>query len=490
MSSSESCLSDSRSGRRRSPAESDPQAAPPAAAILSGQASGTATFSFSWALRWWLVVLTLALFAAGRVWGADTWTLDGALATALKNSPDARIARQRVAGAQAMIEQARAAWYPQLSVQGRYMETNSPMMAFGSILNQRAFNFGLDFNHPGRIDDLNATGTVAYNVYSGGRASAGLAAAKGGASAAEEDLRAARQQLGAEVVRAWLNIRKAREAVKAVAAGVKAYAAAVAVAQARFDAGQMLKADLLSLQVQLAQTQENLAAAQHGAALADRAFLFVLGLDAAGQTVELAADDPALARLTMPDTRDFSQRPELRGLRERIRAAEAMVRAARGGRLPTVNAFASYQYDRGWQLNRNADSWMAGVSVDLNVFDGGQTSGKIRQATAELEQVKEMLRKATLGISLEVEQARLAHDEAVQRLAVTARAREQAEESAALSRARFEKGALLTSELIGVEGRLIEARMRHAVAVADERIALADLRRALGLSPLVPPATP
>ena len=412
---------------------------------------------------------------------AEPWTLDRAVDTALKNSPDARMARERVEGAQALIDQAHAAWYPQLSLQGRYMETNSPMMAFGSILNQRAFNFGLDFNHPGQIDDFNATGTVAYNLYSGGRASAGLAAARGGAAAAAQDFQTAQQQLGAEVVKAYLSIRKAREAVAAVEAGVKAYEAAVAAAQARFDAGQLLKADLLSLEVQLAQTRADLAGARHGAALAGHAFYFVLGLDTTGETVELASADPSLERMAMPDTRDFSQRPELLGLQERVRAAEAMVRAARGGRLPTVNAFASYQYDRGWQLNRAADSWMAGVSVDLNVFDGGQTSGKIRQSTAELAQVKEMLRKATLGIGLEVEQARLAHDDAVERLAVTARAVEQAEESAALSRARFEKGALLTADLIGVEGRLLEARMRRAVAAADERIALTELRRALGL---------
>jgi len=466
---------------------------PPAIARPHREAGAVLTVpvgaSPGWVLRWSIVVFIVALLAARPLLRAEPWTLDRAVEVALKSSPDARIARQRVEGAQALIEQAQAAWYPQLSLQGRYTDTNSPMMAFGSILNQRAFNFGLDFNHPGRIDDLNATGTVAYNLYSGGRAAAGLAAAKGGARAAEQDFRAAQQQLGAEVVKAWLNISKAREAVGAVEAGVKAYTAAVSVAQARFDAGQMLKADLLSLEVQLAQTQENLAAARHGAALAERAFLYVLGLDAAGGTVELAADDPALARLARPDTRDFSGRPELLGLQERVQAAEAMVRAARGGRLPTVNAFASYQYDRGWQLNRSADSWMAGVAVDLNVFDGGQTSGRIRQATAELEQVKEMLRKATLGISLEVEQARLAHDEAVERLAVTARAVEQAGESAALSRARFEKGALLTADLIGVESRLIEARMRRAFAAADERIALAELRRALGLTPLVQPPT-
>lgn len=415
---------------------------------------------------------------------AEPWTLDRAVATALANSPDARAARARVEGAQAFVDQAGAAWLPQVAVSGRYTDTNSPMLAFGSILNQRAFNFGLDFNQPGRIDNLNATGTVAYNIYSGGRATAGRTAARAGAEAAGHDLRTAQQQLAAEVVKAVLNLRKAREAVTAVAGGVQAYEAAVSAAQARFDAGQLLKADLLSLQVQLAQTREALSAARHGAALAGLVFQYVLGLEPASSPVELVEDDPALARLDTPDTRDFSRRPELLGLEARVRAAEAMVAAARGARRPTVNAFASYQYDRGWKTDRHGDSWLAGLSVDVNLFDGGQTSGRIRQGQAELTQVKEMLRKATLGIGLEVEQARLAHADAAERLGVSARAVEQAEESARLSRARFEKEALLAADLIGVESRLLEARLRRTVAAADERLALVELRRALGLDPL------
>ncbi|MBI5382429.1 MAG: TolC family protein [Opitutae bacterium] len=426
-------------------------------------------------------LLLAALLAGGAAaLRAEPWTLDRAVATARAESPDAKIARQRVVAAQALTAQAEAAWQPMVSLQGRYTETNNAMQAFGSVLSQRAFAPGLDFNRPGRIDNLNATGTVAYNLYSGGRATAGREAARAGALAAEQDARATQQQLETEVVQAYLNIRKAREAVDAVAAGVRAYEAAVDAARARFDAGQMLKADLLSLEVQLAQTRETLSSARHRAALAERAFLFVLGAEATAAPVELAADDPSLARLAAPDVRDFSQRPELVGLRERVRAAEAMVRAARGGRQPSVNAFASYQYDHGWQLNRHADSWTAGVAVDLNVFDGGQTSGKIRQSAAELAQVKEMLRKAELGIALEVEQSRLAHADVRERLAVSAQAVAQAEESAALSRARFAQGALLTADLIGVESRLIEARMRRTVAQADELIALAQLRRALG----------
>jgi outer membrane protein TolC len=429
-----------------------------------------------------LITVSVAMILMGSLLRAEPWTLERAIATAQASSPDAKIAQHRIAAAQAMIEQSNAAWLPQLMIQSRYTESNNSMMAFGSILNQRAFSFGLDFNHPGKVDNFNATGTVAYNLYAGGRASAGRAAAKAGAQAAEQDARATQNQLAAEVVKAYLNIRKSREAVIAVEGGVKAYEAAVAAADARFSSGQMLKADLLSLQVQLAQTREMLSSVRHGAALAERAFLFVLGLEANGEKVELAADDPGLNRIAVPDTHDYSHRPELLGLQERIRAAEAMVRVARGQRLPTVNAFGSYQYDQGWKLDRHADSWMAGVSLDLNVFDGGQTSGKIRQAKAELAQVNEMLRKATLGISLEVEQARLAYDDARERLTVSTQTVEQAEESAALTRGRFEKGAVLIADLIGVESRLLDARMHRTMAAADERIALADLRCALGLS--------
>jgi len=73
------------------------------------------------------------------------------------------------------------------------------------------------------------------------------------------------------------------------------------------------------------------------------------------------------------------------------------------------------------------------------------------------------------------------------RLNVTASAVEQAEESASLTQARFQKEALLTSDLIGAESRLIAARLRRTVAAADERLAVVDLRRALGFDPLPQP---
>jgi len=429
-----------------------------------------------------ILLIVLLLLPAGLT--AEPWTVDRAVGVALERNPDARMAQHRIEVAQAMLQQADSAWMPQVFLTGGYTQTNNALVGLIFTLYQRNFGFGLDFNQPGWLDDLNVVGTVTYNLYSGGQATARREAARAGSRASEHDLRAVQHQLASGVFRVMLNLRKARESVASLEASVRFYEASLANARLRFEAGQILKADLLSLEVQTARTRTLLSSARHGAALAARTFIFILGLDPTDDPVELASADPAISGLGAPDTSDFSQRPEILSLNERLHAAEAMVEVARGARRPNVNAYLSGQYDQGWQYGRHGDSLQGGIVVDFNVFDGGRTSGRIREAAAELDLAKDQLRKATLNIGLEVEQARLAHVDARDRLAVTEEAVAQAEESAALSRARFEKGVLLTSELIGAEGRLTEMQMCRILAAADERIALAELRRALAL-PLV-----
>lgn len=429
-------------------------------------------------------LLALACIGTLATVQAEPWDLERAIQTALENNPDALVAQRRIEGAEAMFDEARSYGLLQFGLKGSYTQTDSPMMAFGSILNQRAFDFGLDFNNPGTIDNLNGTATVGLNLYSGGQVNAGKRAAEAGINAAGYEEVSIKHTLVAATVKAYLDIQKANEAVEAVEAGVKAYDVAVKNARLRYEAGQVLKSDLLSLEVELAQTREQLLEAKHFQKLANRAFLFVLGLSVDTGEVELLENDPALTRIVEPDTLDFSMRPELLVLKEKEKAAAEMRIVAAGGRRPKVMGFASYQYDYGWETDNGSDSWLAGLSVSLDVFDGGKSGAKVRQAEAQLSELGEYIRKTELGISLEVEQARLAVELAEERVVTTKLRLQQAEESAELSRARYDEGALLTAELIGVEGRLMEARMKRAIALANLKIAIAELRRAVGVYPI------
>ncbi len=410
------------------------------------------------------------------------WTLEKAVQFALKSNPDSEITRQRLRAAEADIKAAQSGNYPRLSLQAGYQQTNNPMMAFGSILNQGTFDFGLDFNSPGQIDNFNLRGTISYNLYNGGKTHSNIKAAQFGEKAAKHDQTSLHQQLAFQVIKAYFNILKSQEAVKAKQAAVNAFEENLKVAHLKYEAGTFLKTEVLNLEVELAQTQENLLSMQHISDLTKHSFLNLLGLET-NQSLSLSLHKTTLREPSQPVASEISHRPEIAAMEARVSAAKAALRSAKGGRFPTVNAFGSYQYDEGWRRPGSGDNWAAGISVDLNLFDGQRTKSQVYKAQTNLVIAQEELRKLRLNIVMDIEQAKLTYERAKQRIQVTAKSNEQAEESAQLSRARFEEGVILSSDLINVETRLTEAKMRRAIALADEQVALADLNRALGYSP-------
>ncbi len=124
-----------------------------------------------------LFTLNVTVNAAAEPSGLpEVWTARQAVIFALQNSPDSRIAAQRIAAAEAMREQAKSAFQPRLNLSTAYAQTNTPMYSFGNILNQGSFNNNIDFNNPGRTDNLNVKAEVVYRFYNGGKDTAGLKA--------------------------------------------------------------------------------------------------------------------------------------------------------------------------------------------------------------------------------------------------------------------------------------------------------------------------
>jgi outer membrane protein TolC len=149
-----------------------------------------------------------------------------------------------------------------------------------------------------------------------------------------------------------------------------------------------------------------------------------------------------------------------------------------------VSAFGSLDYDQGWVNDGDGTSYTAGVMVQWDLWDGKLTRGRVNEARANLETVREEQRRLRLAIDFEVEQARRQLADADERLGVTGNAIAQAGESVELTRARFEQGLALSIQLIDAQTALTAARMRRAEAEGDRRIAIAALRKALGLPQL------
>ena len=430
--------------------------------------------------------MTRALGIAGLVllWSlsglcAEPWTLERALQQALSGNPDARLAQQRIVAAQAGLDQANAAFWPRVQLQSSYSASDNPMLAFGSILNQRAYNSSLNFNDVPTVDDMNARGLVTVPLYAGGKNTATRKAASANTEAAKQDNAAVQNALGYEVARAFYTVLKSRQFIRAAEAGVNSFEANLAVAKKRLDGGTLLKSGVLDIEVRLAQAREDFVRARNSNALAVRALRNLLGIE----TGEFEVADTA-PTTRAPDSGDFSGRPELTAAGHRERAAQEQVTAAKGSYLPRVSAFGSLDYDYGWKYENGGGSYTAGALLQWDVWDGKLTRAKVREANANLESSREERRKLRLALDLEVEQARLELKAANERLSVTDQAVAQATESASLTRARFEQEMALPKDTIDAETALVAARVRRAEAEADRQIATAAVRKALALPQL------
>src|SRR5512137_730333 len=257
---------------------------------------------------------------------AEPWTLERALQQALKSNPDARLAQQRIVAAQAGLDQANAAFWPRVRFQSSYTASDNPMLAFGSILNQRAYSTSLNFNDVPTVDDLNTRGLVTVPLYAGGKNTATRKAAAANTEAARQDNAAVQNALGFEVSRAFHTVLKTRQFIRAAEAAVTSFEASLDVAGKRLDGGTLLKTGVLDIEVRLAQAREELVRARNANALAVRALRNLLGIEQG--EFEVADTAPAV---TAPDSGDFSGRPELAAARHRERAAQEQTRAAKGG---------------------------------------------------------------------------------------------------------------------------------------------------------------
>jgi outer membrane protein TolC len=419
----------------------------------------------------------------GPAGASEPWTLARALEEAQKSNPDARLARQRVAVAQAGLEQANAAAGPRLQFQSSYTRTDNPMMAFGSILNQRAYPYPpaapLNFNDVPDVDNLNVRGLATMPLYAGGRISANRGAARSSAEAAAEDDAAVRNALAFEVTRAFHTIQKTRAFARAAEAAVNSQEQNLDIARKRLEAGTLLKTEVLDFEVRLSEAREDLVRARNAQTLAVRVLRNLLGVE--DPDFAVSAEVPEVAR---PVTRGFSGRPEIAAARLREQAANDQVKAMKGARLPTISAFGSLDYDYGWVTEGDGTSYTVGALLQWDIWDGNSTRAKVREARAGLESAREEQRKVRLALDLEAEEARLALQTAEERLAASEKAVAQSEESVALNRSRFEQGVALSSQLINAEAALIAARVRRAEAETDQRIAVAALRKAFGLPQL------
>ncbi len=437
-----------------------------------------------------LAFIVMPFFLAGLGFAETDATVPKALGIrdavriAVENNPMGKVANARVSAAEERLTQAKSGFYPRVGVSGTYSRTTSPMMAFGTKLNQGRIgmeDFNPDsLNNPDAIDNYGLTLSTTWSLFDSGQTLYGTRQAKMGTEAASLGLSRTTQEIIAQTVSAYNGFLLSRENLKTIRQALVTAEATLKVVQSNFANGLVVKSDLLQTEVRISELKQKILQAENGVTASRDMLCATMGVDpdTSFEPTDALTSGP---EMTTPlaewlETAE-TKRPDLLAVKKQEAIAETGIKKARAARLPGVGLSAEYGTNAE-NLGGGHDNYSIGAQVTMNLFSGFQVSAGVREAEAALKEVRAQEEGLTRSISVQTRTAYYSAKSAWEEINVTETAATQAEEALRIVRNRYKSGLLTIVELLNAELSVQQAHTNHFRAIHDYN----EARTALSLS--------
>ncbi len=415
-----------------------------------------------------LAASALALLAAPYTLclaGDAVWDLDRVVSTALANHPLVGQADAEILAAGARKGQAESARYPSIDLSAGY--SRSRTFSSSSLRSSTASS---DF----------LQGTLSQVITDFGRTGSAVDRADAQLSSTRETGRSVREDVAFAAKVAYYNVLRARRIVEVSRETVKQRESLLRQAQAYYDAGIRARIDVARAEANLFQARAEMTAAGNDLQVAMITLLNRMGVDGP-RDFELK---DTLATEALPGSTEEwlkeaeGNRPDLRALQEKERAAAMSLRGARAGYNPVLTGNGGYGYAaEDFPLEQN---YSLSVQLAVPVFSGFLTRRQVAEAQAQLASARYAVTDMKRLVRLQVEQAALSVGAAVERTGARRKEREASEENLRLATARYEVGAGDIIEMIDAQVQMTRSDTSMIEALYDSSVSIAALQRAIG----------
>src|SRR5437773_1492265 len=405
--------------------------------------------------------------APGRV-----LTLDECIAIALEAQPRIQATLADYAAARFRVNQALAPLLPQLSglVSATESETNSSTtMARVRTTTVQSKGFS---------DTFLAQVQLSQVLFDFGKNLSATEAARKPAEVAVEDVELQRQLIALPVKEAYTNTLFSQRLIRVQEQALERGELNLRSAKGFFDVGTRPKSDVARAEVDVANARVDLIRARNAyrSAIVALNIAMAIGVDSPTKIVDNLIYQPVSMDRLQLRGEALRQRPEYRQARLRAAAAEATERQTFRNFFPDISGSGTYG---GTQPQLN-EAWTLGLTLSWSIFDGGSRIARYQEAKANVEGARARVKSTELDILQNVEQAEIAVEEAQERIQAAQALVASAQENFRLAQGRFDAGVGTILELTDAQLALTQAQNTETQALADFRIALYRLDRAVG----------
>jgi outer membrane protein TolC len=434
--------------------------------------------------RWVAVVLFLCLAGVSAARAQTPLTLDEAMKRAQADTVDARAMASRIGEADARVQRSQAGFWPRVDFSETVQRGNHPVFAFSSLLAQRRFT-AADFsipalNHPDPVTNTRTAIGIEQHVFDAGVTTLGVQAAKLGRELAAANREAGQQDLAFRAAQAFVRVLQLEAEIRATDAAVTAAESDYERARVRRNVGLVTEADVLAVNVHLADMRQRRIAVGGDLAVARIQLAEAIGLpltDSLTLVRPALPSEPAEADTLVQDA--LASHPHRREADLHVQLADNARRTARAAWWPTVGLHSGWEFN-GATIGDQQSSWLVGAEVRINLFRGfadtaraAEASQALLRANAEHERVERRIEVDVRAAFAQLAAARARREAG--RAALT-----QARESQRIIRDRYDGGLATVTDVLRAAEATLSAESRATAADLEVILQTVALDRALG----------
>lgn len=403
--------------------------------------------------------------------------LKGAVTTAIQNNRDITIAELKLREAEADVSAVAAKKNP--SVSYSWQRNQYPTQVVTTALGTQSSNHGYS-------QGIN----VSWPIWTFGKVEGAIDAARYQKSIADLGVYKTEADTKLAAVQAYYQYLEAVKLAEVQAQSVTDYASHLNNVQQQFDAGIVAKLDVLSSNVSLANAKQKSIAADNTRDVAEANLnnIMRIPMNTTLNPLDKNFPEPEFD-LTMEQAILMAQkyRWELVEADYGVKAAEASLRSAKAGYLPTVSVGGGYNWKEASVTAVDKDDWAVQGGLSWSLWDGGATQASVKKADAAVKTAQETLLQAREKIELEVRQDYLNVLSYKEQIRAAEASVAQAEEAYKIATVRYSSGVGINLDVLDAELALNTARTNYITALYNYNIGLATLEHAMGVPAVIHP---
>lgn len=403
--------------------------------------------------------------------------LKGAVTTAIQNNRDITIAELKRREAEADVSAAAAKKNP--SVSYSWQRNQYPTQVVTTAVGTQSYNHGYS-------QGIN----VSWPIWTFGKVEGAIDAARYQKNIADLTVYKTEADTKLAAVQAYYQYLEAVKLAEVQAQSVTDYASHLNNVQQQFDAGIVAKLDVLSSNVSLANAKQKSIAADNTRDVAEANLnnIMRVPMNTTLNPLDKNFPEPEFD-LTMEQAILMAQkyRWELVEADYGVKAAEASLRSAKAGYLPTVSVGGGYSWKEASVTAVDKDDWAVQGGLSWSLWDGGATQASVKKADAAVKTAQETLLQAREKIELEVRQDYLNVLSYKEQIRAAEASVAQAEEAYKIATVRYSSGVGINLDVLDAELALNTARTNYITALYNYNIGLATLEHAMGVPAVIHP---